>query len=100
MGRFTLRALGDLAERVSGLDDVHGFILKDDLLLAHAIEWARERGATAVVLLTNTSLEAAGALYRKHGFRNTPFTAVPGYARTNARMMLALDEAPAIETRT
>lgn len=71
-----------------------------DLLLAHAISWARERGATTVVLLTNTSLEAAGSLYRKHGFRNTPFTAVPGYARTNARMALALDEAPAIETRT
>lgn len=61
-----------------------------DQLLAHAIAWARQRGASSVVLLTNTSLEAAGALYRKHGFRNVPFTAPPGYARTNARMELAL----------
>jgi GNAT superfamily N-acetyltransferase len=68
-----------------------------DRLLAHAIGWARERGAAAVVLLTNTSLKAAGALYRKHGFRYTPFIAPPGYLRTNARMLLALGEAPAGE---
>src|SRR5688500_18294685 len=30
-----------------------------DQLLAHAITWARERGATSVMLLTNTSLETA-----------------------------------------
>lgn len=66
-----------------------------DRLLAHAITWARERGATSVMLLTNTRLEAAGSLYRKHGFRYTPFEGLPGYARTNARMALALDEAPA-----
>jgi GNAT superfamily N-acetyltransferase len=65
-----------------------------DQLLTHAIEWSRSRGATSVVLLTNTSLEAAGALYRKYGFRNTPFTAPPGYLRTNARMTLALDSVP------
>ena len=66
-----------------------------DRLLAHAIGWARGRGAAAVVLLTNTSLEAAGSLYRKHGFRYTPFTAPPGYVRTNARMLLALGVGPA-----
>ena len=66
-----------------------------DRLLAHAINWARGRGATSVVLLTNTRLAAAGALYRKHGFENTPYTASPEYARTNARMILALEQASA-----
>lgn len=69
-----------------------------DRLLAHAIEWASGRGATSVMLLTNTSLQAAVALYLKHGFQHTPFTALPGYARTNARMALALDKAPAADS--
>lgn len=68
-----------------------------DQLLAHAIEWARGREAKSVILLTNTGLEAAGSLYRKHGFRVVPFTALPGYARTNARMALVLDTAPAAD---
>ena len=61
-----------------------------DRLLAHAIGWASARGARRVTLLTNTTLTAAGALYRKHGFRSEPFTAAPGYERTNARMALDL----------
>ena len=68
-----------------------------DRLLAHAIAWARAHGAERVMLLTNTVLEAAGALYRKHGFRPTPYTPAPGFARTNARMVLELgsrDERP------
>ena len=61
-----------------------------DRLLTHALAWARARGASRVMLLTNTVLEAAGALYRKHGFRYEPYTPKPGFARTNARMVLEL----------
>ncbi|MFD1721500.1 GNAT family N-acetyltransferase [Amnibacterium endophyticum] len=42
------------------------------LLLAAAVERAREAGAATVVLDTNRSLEAAGGLYRSVGFRPVP----------------------------
>ena len=62
-----------------------------DLLMLAAIEWARARGASRVELLSNTTLAPAIALYRKHGFVEEPFTARPGYARTNTKMALTLE---------
>jgi putative acetyltransferase len=62
-----------------------------DRLLMHALAWARARGAREVNLLTNTTLTAARALYLKHGFREVPFEARPGYLRSNVRMVLVLE---------
>ena len=57
-----------------------------------AIEKAREMGASQIWLETNTSLEAALALYRKSGFRELTgdeLTPTP-YDRCNCQMLLDL----------
>src|SRR5215203_3267606 len=45
-----------------------------DLLIEAAIEFARETGAQRLILLSNTRLKPAIALYQKHGFRSVPIT--------------------------
>ena len=77
--------LGKMAVTATSRGRGHG-----ERLLSHALAWAGARGARQVTLLTNTTLTAAGALYRKHGFRSVPFTAPPGYLRSNARMIVDL----------
>jgi putative acetyltransferase len=57
-----------------------------DLLIEHACAWARARGATRVGLLSNTILEPAIQLYRKHGFRTVRLGAHPDYERCNIEM--------------
>ena len=80
--------LGKMAVTARARGRGHG-----DRLIVHAIAWARARQARRIQLLTNTTLAAAGALYRKHGFVHEPYTPQPGFGRTNARMALALDGA-------
>ena len=51
---------------------------------------ARESGAEAVYLLSNTALAPAIALYRKHGFKTMSEGRHPVYARCNIVMELEL----------
>lgn len=61
-----------------------------DVLMKEALAWARGRGAARVVLLSNTILEPAIALYNKHGFRTSRLGPHPDYERCNIEMRLEL----------
>lgn len=62
-----------------------------DRLIAAAIDFARERGAARIELLTNSMLVPALRLYEKHGFRRVPVSAREGnYARVDTKMVLEL----------
>ena len=61
-----------------------------DVLIRAAISKARQRDATTLRLLSNTVLEPAIALYRKHGFRTVTEGPHRLYARCNIVMELRL----------
>lgn len=61
-----------------------------DVLMETALAWARSRGAARVVLLSNTILAPAIALYHKHGFRTSHLGPHPDYERCNIEMRLDL----------
>lgn len=61
-----------------------------DRLMEAAISWARERKARRILLESNTVLEPAIALYRKHGFRTTRQGPGDEYERSNIEMTLDL----------
>lgn len=58
-----------------------------DLLMKVALEWARGKGAESVTLLSNTVLEPATNLYKKHGFSVVRLGDHPDYARCNIEMI-------------
>jgi N-acetylglutamate synthase-like GNAT family acetyltransferase len=60
------------------------------LLMISAIEFARENGAERLILLSNTRLGAAIALYEKFGFRSVPITDAEEYKRVDIQMELQL----------
>jgi ribosomal protein S18 acetylase RimI-like enzyme len=67
-----------------------------DRLMEAAIRFARDRGARKVAIVSNTILEPALHLYRKHGFVEVPLAADSRYRRANIRMELELiDTGPA-----
>jgi GNAT superfamily N-acetyltransferase len=67
-----------------------------DLLMEASIDFARQIGSRRVVILSNTVLEPAIRLYRKHGFVQVPLAADPRYRRANIRLELELNpRAPA-----
>lgn len=77
--------------KMSARSDIQGKGIGRALMDA-AIERAREMGASQIWLETNTSLEAALALYRKSGFRELTgdeLTPTP-YDRCNCQMLLDL----------
>lgn len=61
----------------------HGF---GDLLMESAETWARERGAAEILILSNTILAPAIALYQKHGYETVHLGAHPDYERCNIEM--------------
>lgn len=61
-----------------------------DILIQAAIAQARQRGAESIYLLSNTVLQAAISLYRKHGFETVREGRHPIYARCNIVMELGL----------
>ena len=77
--------------KMSARSDVQGKGIGRALMDA-AIEKAREMGASQIWLETNTSLEAALALYRKSGFRELTGDELPPtpYDRCNCQMLLDL----------
>jgi ribosomal protein S18 acetylase RimI-like enzyme len=64
-----------------------------DLLMEACITFARGRNAERIVLESNTKQVAALALYRKHGFVETPLDPNSLFRRANVRMMLAIEPA-------
>ena len=63
-----------------------------DLLMRAAISFARNAGARRLMLVSNTLLAAALALYRKHGFVEVPIEKGLGYERVDIQLELTLGE--------
>ena len=61
-----------------------------DLLMRACIAFAGEIGARRIVIVSNTVLEPAIRLYRKHGFVQVPLVTDPRYRRANIRLELEL----------
>jgi ribosomal protein S18 acetylase RimI-like enzyme len=65
-----------------------------DALMRAVLQFAREQGARRVYLVSNTRLEAAIGLYRKHGFETTrqgpEVGRQAGYERADIEMVLTL----------
>jgi GNAT superfamily N-acetyltransferase len=61
-----------------------------DLLMQAAIYYALETGARRIIIVSNTVLEPAIRLYRKHGFVPVPLSAEERYRRANIRLELEL----------
>jgi putative acetyltransferase len=57
-----------------------------DLLMDRAVAFAAELGARRVIIVSNTVLEPAIRLYRKHGFVQVPLVADGRYRRANIRL--------------
>lgn len=57
-----------------------------DILMVAAQTWARNAGAKSLMLLSNTILEPAIALYKKHGFETVYLGPHPDYERSNIEM--------------
>jgi ribosomal protein S18 acetylase RimI-like enzyme len=61
-----------------------------DLLMDACIEFAREHDARRVIIVSNTVLEPAIRLYRKHGFVQVPLAGDARYRRANIRLEMEL----------
>ncbi len=61
-----------------------------DLLMEASIAFARGIGASRISIVSNTVLEPALRLYRKHGFVEVPLARDPRYQRANIRLELML----------
>jgi putative acetyltransferase len=61
-----------------------------DLLMEACIDFARKRKAHRVIIVSNTVLEPAIRLYRKHGFVQVPLAGDARYKRANIRLELEL----------
>jgi GNAT superfamily N-acetyltransferase len=70
-----------------------------DLLMETAIRFARDAGASRIIIVSNTVLEPAIRLYEKHGFVRVPLSSDGRYRRANIRLELDLRvRAPAAGT--
>lgn len=61
-----------------------------NVLIQTAIDWAREQNAGRILLHSNTKLEPAIKLYKKHGFQTDHLGKHPDYERCNIEMSLKL----------
>ena len=61
-----------------------------DLLMDACIAFAQEREAHRVIIVSNTVLEPAIRLYRKHGFIQVPLASDARYKRANIRLEMEL----------
>jgi GNAT superfamily N-acetyltransferase len=64
-----------------------------DILIRTCLDWARAKGASKVMLLSNTVLTPAITLYKKHGFRTVHLGDHPDYQRCNIEMEIDLGSA-------
>ena len=58
-----------------------------DLLISVCLTKLKEIGASKVHLVSNTKLESAISLYKKHGFKTVSLRQHPVYSRANIAMM-------------
>jgi ribosomal protein S18 acetylase RimI-like enzyme len=61
-----------------------------DLLMDACIAFAHERKAHRLIIVSNTVLEPAIRLYRKHGFVQVPLARDARYERANIRLEMEL----------
>src|ERR1043166_5601499 len=61
-----------------------------DLLIKSVISFAKQAGAARLILVSNTRLKPAIALYEKHGFKFVPITDAEDYKRVDIQMELKL----------
>lgn len=61
-----------------------------DLLMRAVKDWAKARGAKSILILSNTVLAPAIALYKKHGAQVIHLGTHPDYDRCNIEMHLPL----------
>lgn len=91
VGTVALAKHGDLFEVAKmTVDEVHRGKGFGKILIDAAIRYAREAGATALELVSNTRLETAIGLYRKQGFVEVPLGNSEEYSRADIRMRLEL----------
>jgi GNAT superfamily N-acetyltransferase len=57
-----------------------------NLLMEAAIQYGRDSGVRRLIIVSNTVLEPAIRLYRKHGFVPVPLSADQRYQRANIRL--------------
>ena len=69
-----------------------------DLLMEASLAFAREIHSRRVVIVSNTVLEPAIRLYRKHGFVEVPLASDGRYRRANIRLELELGPTPGAST--
>lgn len=69
-----------------------------DVLMQTCLDWARDKGANRIMLLSNTILEPAISLYKKHGFQVVHLGSHPDYDRCNIEMKI--DLSPAVNVHT
>jgi len=69
-----------------------------DLLMEASLAFAREIQSHRVVIVSNTVLEPAIRLYRKHGFVEVPLASDGRYRRANIRLELELGPTPGAST--
>jgi putative acetyltransferase len=67
-------------------------------LAVSVIDFAKSRGATRLVLVSNSTLVPALRLYESMGFRHLPFPGPPPYTDADVYMELALDRPTAVVT--
>jgi GNAT superfamily N-acetyltransferase len=61
------------------------------LLLETAIDYAQQKGANKIIIVSNTRLETAISLYKKYGFETTRLGPDPNYERGNIELTLKLN---------
>ncbi len=61
-----------------------------DQLMIEAENWAKQKGATEVLILSNTILNPAISLYQKHGYKTVHLGSHPDYERCNIEMRKTL----------
>lgn len=57
-----------------------------DLLMEASVTWAKSKGAHEIIILSNTILEPAIGLYKKHGFTVVHLGDHPDYKRCNIEL--------------
>lgn len=70
--------------------EFQGMGIANHLMIA-CIDYAEANGTTVIFLESHRSLQPALALYRKHGFVETPADPDSEYARADIRMELAIN---------
>ena len=73
----------------------HGY---GEHLMQACLDWAKQRGAKKIHILSNTVLNPAITLYKKFGFQTTHLGPHPDYVRCNIQMQLNLTPADAEQT--